>query len=474
MKRTLRRGWLLFCLILLIGSLPVSAQAASAPGWTLSTLDGDSITENTYADRTQLLVFYRGSMNGNNAVCYNSRSILQSLGEAYWIDDPDVQVITIEADHGDRDSVAAFKETFAPDLDQVVFAYGGSSLMWSYHGYGSLSFSFCVILQDGEVVETFDGVSDAAEISGHLAEYVDLGDDPNRAQTLVTGQYRQTEARSILGMLNDFRTGDQAWYWNSDNETITSYPPGTLGTLTYDYDLEQIAMQRAAELTIVFSHTRPDNTLCFTATANGTGSCGENIAAGFDSAEEVFFAWREDEDDFSGQGHRRNMLNGSFTSVGLACFDCQGWKYWVQEFGYGNSGAAATAANDGDAQVLVDYDKSVFPGLTPYVPLVPRDGLVEDPDGVWRLYEDNVLQSDYTGLAENENGWWYVFNGALDPDYTGLATNENGTFYVYKGQLADWRTGCEWVNGEYCEFYKGQLTTWKEDAWVGDPGGAGN
>ncbi len=105
---------------------------------------------------------------------------------------------------------------------------------------------------------------------------------------------------------------------------------------------------------------------------------------------------------------------------------------------------------------------------------VLKNGLVKDEDGVWRYYQDNVLQSDYSGLAENENGWWYVFNGALDLDYTGLATNENGTFYVYNGQVADWRTGCEWVNGEYCEFYKGQLTTWKEDASVVDPNGDGN
>ena len=38
--------------------------------------------------------------------------------------------------------------------------------------------------------------------------------------TLV-GNYGQTEARSILAMMNAFRTGNEAWYWNSDNETQT-------------------------------------------------------------------------------------------------------------------------------------------------------------------------------------------------------------------------------------------------------------
>ena len=33
--------------------------------------------------------------------------------------------------------------------------------------------------------------------------------------------FRQTTARGMLSMINSFRTGSEAWYWNSDNSTRT-------------------------------------------------------------------------------------------------------------------------------------------------------------------------------------------------------------------------------------------------------------
>ena len=35
---------------------------------------------------------------------------------------------------------------------------------------------------------------------------------------------------------------------------------------------------------------------------------GENIAAGYESAAAVFDGWREENESYEGQGHRRNML----------------------------------------------------------------------------------------------------------------------------------------------------------------------
>ena len=45
----------------------------------------------------------------------------------------------------------------------------------------------------------------------------------------------------------------------------------------------------------------------------------ENIAAGqgtYDTAYEVYMAWREDDENYDGQGHRRNML-GDFNCIGI-------------------------------------------------------------------------------------------------------------------------------------------------------------
>lgn len=172
----------------------------------------------------------------------------------------------------------------------------------------------------------------------------------------VSGTMGQTEARSMLAMINEFRHSSDAWYWNSDNTTKTVC--SGLPDLTYDYNLEKIAMQRAVEIALHFDHTRPNNTLCFTLTYGGTQSYAENIAAGQTSATSAYTAWREDNDMYSGQGHRRAMLSGDYQAVGIGHFYYNGYHYWVQEFGYSNSGAAVTAAEDsaGSSQVVVNTD----------------------------------------------------------------------------------------------------------------------
>ena len=146
--------------------------------------------------------------------------------------------------------------------------------------------------------------------------------------------YQQTDAREMLTMVNDFRASDQAWYWNEDDTTKTDLS-GQLQGFTYDYKLEQVAMQRAAEIVVAYSHTRPDGTRCFTAFdefgATYTNA-GENIAIGYTSAQAVFEAWREDNENYAGQGHRRNMLS-TMKSIGIAHVEYGGMDFWVQEFG---------------------------------------------------------------------------------------------------------------------------------------------
>ena len=159
----------------------------------------------------------------------------------------------------------------------------------------------------------------------------------------------QSSAREMLAMVNDFRTGDEAWYWNKDNTTKTTETH--LSELTWDYNLEQIALQRACEIAVSFEHNRPDGTACFTCTYNGTSTCGENIAAGssgsdFATAEGVYRGWREEDALYDGQGHRRNMLDNEFNAIGVAHIVYNGYHYWVQEFGWSNSGAAYTEPDD--------------------------------------------------------------------------------------------------------------------------------
>jgi uncharacterized protein YkwD len=160
-------------------------------------------------------------------------------------------------------------------------------------------------------------------------------------------KYGQTEARSIYDLVNDLRSGSDAWYWNKDNTTKTQC--SNLSSLVYDYQLEKVAMQRAVEIALYYSHTRPSGEPFLTAydeVGYETYAFGENIAAGYESAQDVFKGWSEKNEDYEGQGHRRNMLSSNFEAIGLAHVYYNGTDYWVQEFSGTVNNDTYTTAND--------------------------------------------------------------------------------------------------------------------------------
>ena len=157
-------------------------------------------------------------------------------------------------------------------------------------------------------------------------------------QSFAAEHIADSEARSMLTLINNFRTGSDAWYWNEDNTTKTTLT--NLSAYKYDVNLEAIAKIRANELAESFSHTRPNGTNFYECTVNDADgntvkSFGENIAKGkgltYDAA---FDLWCETNYKYEGQGHRRNMLASKFTCIGIAGFKADdGNTYWVQEFG---------------------------------------------------------------------------------------------------------------------------------------------
>lgn len=101
-----------------------------------------------------------------------------------------------------------------------------------------------------------------------------------------------------------------------------------LQPLQMDKDLLNAAMKRAGEITFSFSHDRPDGTDCFTACKK---MFGENIAIGPSSAKDVMKKW------MNSDGHKANILNKDFKSIGIGCFYQDGNYMWVQCFGTGNA-----------------------------------------------------------------------------------------------------------------------------------------
>lgn len=178
--------------------------------------------------------------------------------------------------------------------------------------------------------------------------------DSGKTEYTISVTYGQTEIRKMLNNINTFRTNGKAWLWNSDNSTKQTNI--TRDALAYDYGLEKVAMQRAAELVFYYSHTRPNGGDPFTAYTFSPGSAGENIAIGTGSysTKDIYEMWLEEDEKYSGQGHRRNMLSDSFNYVGIAHVKYNGCNYYVQEFSGYPSGEGTSAAVDSAVNATVE------------------------------------------------------------------------------------------------------------------------
>ena len=213
----------------------------------------------------------------------------------------------------------------------------------------------------------------------------------------ISVEYGQTEARSIFDMINEMRTNSSdAWYWNEDDTTKTTC--SNLSELAYDYDLERLAMQRAAEISLSYAHTRPNGDRCFSIyTDEGITytAVGENIAAGYYSAESVNKGWREDNDKYAGQGHRRNMLSSNYNCVGIGHVYYNGCHYWVEEFAYRTSvNTTETTVNDSEQTTTVSVAKSNIKNLK----------VIFDKDS-YTLRTGETVTPDITAMITVSNQW---------------------------------------------------------------------
>ena len=184
-------------------------------------------------------------------------------------------------------------------------------------------------------------------------------DEVEAVPVSISVKYGQTEARTILDMINEARTNSEhAWYWNKDDTTKTFCTD--LKELKYDYDLERVAMKRAAEIALSYDHERPMGKCDIYRQENISYQyAGENIAAAQTTASQVNFCWREDNEPYGGQGHRRNMLSSKFNCVGIGHVYYNGVHYWVEEFAYRPEiNTTVVPANNSTEKVSVSVSKT--------------------------------------------------------------------------------------------------------------------
>ena len=97
------------------------------------------------------------------------------------------------------------------------------------------------------------------------------------------------------------------------------------------------------------------------------------------------------------------------------------------------------------------------------VTVIPATGVVEKKnglycdDGIWNYYKNNGIDTEYVGLAVNENGIWYVSKGTIDWTYTGMVEYDNQVYYVKNGGVNREYTGLINVSDEWRYISKGRL-----------------
>lgn len=116
-------------------------------------------------------------------------------------------------------------------------------------------------------------------------------------------EYEYEAAEKLLEIMNNYRESGDAWVLDSKGNKVHL---GALPTIALDESLTEAAMQRASELVVNFSHTRPDGTMCYTV---NNAVLAENIGVYYSTPEEMFAAFAEEYESYTNQGHRRNMLN---------------------------------------------------------------------------------------------------------------------------------------------------------------------
>lgn len=178
--------------------------------------------------------------------------------------------------------------------------------------------------------------------------------DENEISFQVT--YMQSDARQMVDMINNYRAANGKY-------------PESQKALIYDYDLEQVAMQRAAEIVLKFDtdHYRPDGSKYlqafgekgFNISPRGV-MYGENILFGTENTmplDKAFPKFCED------AGLAENMT-GYYSYVGVAHVKMEDKiDFWVQVYASKGKNTNYVAPVDGLKEVTVRISPSMVESL---------------------------------------------------------------------------------------------------------------
>lgn len=311
-----------------------------------TTVDGRKVSSRSEGIVTVLL-FAR-----TDGRCSNSTSAIQSLCNSSWIQNKDMRLIIVDIDQHPAETVRAVQKE--NENDAVMFCYDESSAasgtMFRYlqntAGAGSgVTLPVTVIIDKTNKVQYCrTGNFSANEIYSYVAELADWSfteeSGNGKVNVYVEGTFDEEQAFQVLEQVNKAKTAQGK------------------NPLKMDKILSEKAMQRAAECSVYYSHTRPNGERCFSILESPyTMGCAENIAAGYRNADEVMTGW------LNSSGHYANIMNADYESIGIGCFYQDGVRYWAQLFSV-YSGTEKNTGTNSVKKVAVeaasDYLGSLF------------------------------------------------------------------------------------------------------------------
>ena len=167
----------------------------------------------------------------------------------------------------------------------------------------------------------------------------------------LTGSFTTATQKAIVDRINAIRK-EACNQGVIDPDTGKKLTAGDYKPVSWSSVLEEYAKLRAAETSVNWDHTRPNNKSPFT--NNITGNLkgyhsGENIAAGYSilGSIEAYYEEKVDWVKKTGgmTGHYENIIRPRNTLVGIAGFKSDGYEYSAMEFGV-SSGSNDTTKHD--------------------------------------------------------------------------------------------------------------------------------
>ena len=214
--------------------------------------------------------------------------------------------------------------------DDFLQLSGGNGTLSGGDGADIFAFYYSTRHPVSAVIEDIDPDSDKIIVTG--ATTPKLTSTADETDLIITSDdgYLSVTIAGVQEDKNYFDATASEEIWDVLRLTNTQRESEGVTWLTLNQDLTDGASVRAVEIEDTFRHTRPDGTSCFTVLDESYSAMGENIAAGQTSASAVVTGWMNSE------GHRANILNSSFTKLGVGHaqdFLKHYGNYWVQLFG---------------------------------------------------------------------------------------------------------------------------------------------